>query len=124
MNDFWYRLFRTDTNNINRANTQFSIGSSVVIVAERPVANTIQCTFTLFSWWAGPVGNVLPPFFPSNDGPNCDQAHTETLPTSKRLGLTELQLGLHELPRTLWALSPRSVQQIAGITFINWVGCL
>jgi hypothetical protein len=36
MNDFWYRLFRTNINNINRANTQFSIGPSVVIVAERP----------------------------------------------------------------------------------------
>jgi hypothetical protein len=36
MNDFWYRLFRTDINNINRVNTQFSIGTSVVIVAERP----------------------------------------------------------------------------------------
>jgi hypothetical protein len=106
MNDFWYRLFRTDTNNINRVNTQFSSGPFVVIVAERP------------------IGNVLPPFFPSKDGPNCDQAHTETPPTSKRLGLTELQSGLHELPRTLWTLSPRSVQQIAGITFINWIGCL
>jgi hypothetical protein len=77
MNDFWYRLFRTDTNNINRANTQFSSGPSVVIVAEHP------------------VGNVLPPFVPFKDGPNCDQAHTETPPTSKRLGLTELQSGLH-----------------------------
>jgi hypothetical protein len=61
MNDFWHRLFRADTNNINRINTQFSIRPSVVIVAERPVADTIQRTFTLFSWWAGPVGNVLPP---------------------------------------------------------------
>jgi hypothetical protein len=30
MNDFWYRLFRTDINNINRANTQFLIRPSVV----------------------------------------------------------------------------------------------
>jgi hypothetical protein len=36
MNDFWYRLFRADTNNINRTNTQFSIRPSVVIVTERP----------------------------------------------------------------------------------------
>jgi hypothetical protein len=35
MNDFWYRLFRTDTNNINWANTEFSSGPSVVIVVER-----------------------------------------------------------------------------------------
>jgi hypothetical protein len=36
MNDFWYRLFRADTNNINWVNTQFSISPSMVIIAERP----------------------------------------------------------------------------------------
>jgi hypothetical protein len=47
MNDFWYRLFRTDTNNINWANTQFSSGPSVVIVAEHPVGNVLPLFFFL-----------------------------------------------------------------------------
>jgi hypothetical protein len=124
MTDFWYRLFRTDTNNINQVNTQFSIGPSWSSSLSAPAADTIQRTFTLFSLRADPIGNVLPPFLPSKDEPNCDQAHTETPPTSKRLGLTELQSGLHVFPHTLWALSLHNVQQIADITFINWVGCL